>query len=305
MEPRQTQSAVLSVLETCLMKPSFLNSRRKFRSPWFHSHLWFHFPLLEVTSCLPTHSVFVPLLYFGFSGGCGSCSCRGSHSHPMSSQVSPSLTSLSIAAKPCGVFKPLELSNETSVRVVCCERKGSIFWFCNSYLPEAKRKWKFLFTLLWETPTFSSHLFLKGPALVPSGVRGIPWPCGTGFREELLPFVYKLGGFSFPRAVADWDRSYLWKCSRQYFFKDLTCVMKNIVGYYQKMNKQNMYISMTWKIRHSTAIHIICRYIILPLDILLPFLLLEILVGFYAYSIKEWKVTITDFDYYIYIYKQN
>ena len=35
--------------------------------------------------------------------------------------------------------------------------------------------------------------------------QGIPWPCGTGFREELLPFDYRLGGFSFPRAVADWD----------------------------------------------------------------------------------------------------
>lgn len=54
-----------------------------------------------------------PLLYFGFSDKWRSCSYRGPHPHPMSSQVSASLTSLPITAKPCGFFKPSILSNET------------------------------------------------------------------------------------------------------------------------------------------------------------------------------------------------
>ena len=112
-----------------------------------------------------------------------------------------SLTSLAVTAKPCGVFKPSALSNETLQGGLLWEEccfwwKASVFWPCYSYLLEAKRKWKFLFTLLWETPTNASDLFLKGPALVPSGVHfreGVPDLYGTGFGEELLHFEHELG----------------------------------------------------------------------------------------------------------------
>ena len=40
IEKKKKKELSLSVLETCLMKPSFLHSKRKFHSPWLHSHLW-------------------------------------------------------------------------------------------------------------------------------------------------------------------------------------------------------------------------------------------------------------------------
>lgn len=127
----------------------------------------FSFLLCEVSSFLPAKPVSAPLLYFGFQNECWSPAVTEGKAwtsyRPLPTQ--DELTGLPLSCFPhcyCWTlwgshhsFKTILFEEWDSIRVSCL-REVMLFQ-CFSVLAdtclEAKRKWKFMFTLLWETST--------------------------------------------------------------------------------------------------------------------------------------------------------